>query len=392
LKIKSIRAVRIKLPKPGNTVKPRRPAWSKSAVRAMPVNLYPEFSRMPGETPGGGLGSVWVQVTAEDGTWGLGQAAFGDPVAAFVNTVIAPILEGRNCMAIEYLNDLVLRVSQRFGTSGTASTAMSGVDLALWDLKGKLLGEPVYSLLGGPVRESITCYATSDDLDWSQELGFTKFKITNPAHYSESDAGIRAVVDHVAQAREQVGQTRDLMINPVMSYNVEFALRLLEELKPYNLRWFEEPLVPTDAEGLAELRRSAPWVAIATGEDHHGRHAFLNLVEKRAVDIIQPDLSWGGGLTEAMKVHVIGEMAGIATIPHGGANTPFGQHFAMAATESPMAEFWMGTDPGIPLEDVSRIPGAAVPVNGKIVPSPAPGFGMEFEESDISKWPERTSD
>ena len=347
---------------------------------------------MPGETPGGGLGSVWVQVTAEDGTWGLGQAAFGDPVAAFVNTVIAPILEGRNCMAIEYLNDLVLRVSQRFGTSGTASTAMSGVDLALWDLKGKLLGQPVYSLLGGPVRESITCYATSDDLDWSQELGFTKFKITNPAHYSESDAGIRAVVDQVAQAREQVGQTRDLMINPVMSYNVEFALRLLEELKPYNLRWFEEPLVPTDAEGLAELRRSAPWVAIATGEDHHGRHAFLNLVEKRAVDIIQPDLSWGGGLTEAMKVHVIGEMAGIATIPHGGANTPFGQHFAMAATESPMAEFWMGTDPGVPLEDVSRIPGAAVPVNGKIVPSPAPGFGMEFEESDISKWPERTSE
>ena len=133
-------------------------------------------------------------------------------------------------------------------------------------------------------------------------------------------------------------------------------------------------------------------MAIATGEDHHGRHAFLNLVEKRAVDIIQPDLSWGGGLTEAMKVHVIGEMAGIATIPHGGANTPFGQHFAMAATESPMAEFWMGTDPGVPLEDVSRIPGAAVPVNGKIVPSPAPGFGMEFEESDISKWPERTSD
>ena len=392
MKIKSIRAVRIKLPKPAKTVKPRRPAWSKSAVRAMPVNLYPEFSRMPGETPGGGLGAVWVQVTAEDGTWGLGQAACGDPVAAFVNTVIAPILEGRNCMASEYLNDLVLRVSQRFGTSGTASTAMSGVDLALWDLKGKLLGQPVYSLLGGPVRESITCYATSDDLDWSQELGFTKFKITNPAHYSESDAGIRAVVDHVAQAREQVGQTRDLMINPVMSYNVEFALRLLEELKPYNLRWFEEPLVPTDAEGLAELRRSAPWVAIATGEDHHGRHAFLNLVEKRAVDIIQPDLSWGGGLTEAMKVHVIGEMAGIATIPHGGANTPFGQHFAMAATESPMAEFWMGTDPGVPLEDVSRIPGAAVPVNGKIVPSPAPGFGMEFEESDISKWPERTSD
>jgi L-rhamnonate dehydratase len=352
----------------------------------MPVNFYSEFSGKPGEMPGGGLGPVWVQVTAEDGTWGLGQCAFGEPVAAFVHTVIAPILEGRDALAIEHLNDLVLRVSQRFGTSGTASTAMGGVDLALWDLKGKIYGLPVYSLLGGPVRESITCYATSDDLDWSQELGFTKFKITNPSHYSEGDAGIKAVVDHVAQARERVGVEHDLMINPVMSYNVDFALRLLEELRPYNLRWFEEPLVPTDTAGLAHLRRSAPWVAIATGEDHHGRHAFLDLVEKRAADILQPDFTWGGGMTEAMKVHTIGEAAGIATIPHGGANNPFGQHFAMAATESPMAEYWMGTDPGVPLEETVRIPGTAVPVNGQIKPSSEPGFGMQFEPSDITDW------
>ena len=108
---------------------------------------------------------------AEDGTCGLGQYAFGDPVVVFVNTVIAPILEGRNCMAIEHLNDLMLRVSQRFGTSETASTARSGVDLTLRDLKGKILDQPVFSFLDGPVRESITCYATSDDLDWSQELG-----------------------------------------------------------------------------------------------------------------------------------------------------------------------------------------------------------------------------
>ena len=386
MKIKSIKAIRVKLPDSPNTTKSRRASWNKSARRAMPVNFYPEFSRRPDQMPGGDLKTVWVQAVAEDGTWGLGQCAFGDPVAAFVNTVIAPILEGRNCMAIEHLNDLMLRVSQRFGTSGTASTARSGVDLALWDLKGKILDQPVFSLLGGPVRKSITCYATSDDLDWSQELGFTKFKITNPSHYSEGDAGIKAVVEHVAQARAQIGIEHDLMINPVMSFNVEFAQRLLEELRPYHLRWLEEPLTPTDNEGLARLRRSAPWVAIATGEDHHGRHVFLDLVEKRAADILQPDLKWGGGLTEAMKVHTIGEAAGIATVPHGGANDPFGQHFAMAATESPMAEYWLGTDPGIPLADTTRIPGTVTPVNGKIVPSPEPGFGMQIEPDDISEW------
>jgi len=386
LKIKSIKAVHVRIPEPENRTPSRRPSWNNTAKRAMPINMYSEFSGLPGGMPGGGLGSVWVQVTAEDGTWGLGQCAFGEPVAAFVNTVIAPILEGRNCLATEHLYDLVLRTSHRFGTSGTASTAMGGVDLALWDLKGKILGLPVYSILGGPVRDSIICYATGDDLDWAQELGFTKFKITNPSHYSEGDAGIKAVVAHVAQARERVGADHDLMINPVMSYNVEFALRLLEELRPYNLRWFEEPLVPTDTAGLAHLRRSAPWVAIATGEDHHGRHAFLDLVEKRAADILQPDLTWGGGITEAMKVHTIGEAAGIATIPHGGANNPFGQHFAMAATESPMAEYWMGTDPGVPLEETVRIPGTSVPVDGKVTPSTEPGFGMEFESSDISDW------
>ena len=104
----------------------------------MPINMYSEFSRLPGGMPGGELESVWVQVTAEDGTWGLGQAAFGEPVAAFVNNVIAPVLKERDCLAIEHLNDLILRISQRFGTSGTASTAMGGVDLALWDLKGKI--------------------------------------------------------------------------------------------------------------------------------------------------------------------------------------------------------------------------------------------------------------
>lgn len=386
MKIKSVKAVRVKLRQPATNTPARHDSWNKSTKRAMPINMYSEFSGLPGGMPGGGLESVWVQVTAEDGTWGLGQAAFGEPVAAFVNNVIAPVLEGRDCLAIEHLNDIILRISQRFGTSGTASTAMGGVDLALWDLKGKIYRLPVYSLLGGPVRESITCYATSDDLDWSQELGFTKFKITNPSHYSEGDAGIRAVVAHVAQARERVGIEHDLMINPVMSYNVEFALRLLEQLRPYNLRWFEEPIVPTDTAGLAHLRRSAPWVAIATGEDHHGRHAFLDLVEKRAVDILQPDLTWGGGMTEAMKIHTIGEMAGMATIPHGGANNPFGQHFAMAAIESPMGEYWMDTDPGVPLEETIRIPGTAVPVNGKVTPSSEPGFGMEFEPSDISDW------
>lgn len=381
MKIKSIKVVRIKLPDIKTTKTPGRSSWANFSKRAMPLNYYSEFSRLPQKIPGNKLDNIWVKTTAEDGTWGIGQCGFGDPVISFINNIISPLLVGRNCMAIEYLNDLIMKVSYRFGSSGTASTAMSGVDLALWDLKGKLMQQPVYTLLGGPVRKSISCYATSDDIDWSKELGFTKFKISNPAHYIEGDSGIREVITHVDNARKIIGFDQDLMINPVMSYNVEFALRLLNKIRPYSLRWVEEPLIPTNIDGLAEIRKKAPWIAIATGEDHHGRHAFLDLVEKKAADILQPDLQWGGGLTEAMKIHSIGESAGIATIPHGGANLPFGQHFAMAAVESPMAEFWLGSDPGIPL--TASIPGTPIPINGKITPSKEPGFGIEIEEKDI---------
>lgn len=236
------------------------------------------------------------------------------------------------------------------------------------------------------MRDHIELYATNDHLDWSQELGFTRFKITNPAHYSEGDEGLKRIEEHVALARDAVGPEAELMINPVMSFNVEFTLRLAERLRPYNLRWLEEPLPPHDIEGHTELKRSVTWIPLATGEDHRGRFEFAKLIEKRAVDIVQPDISWGGGLSETMKVYTIASTAGILTIPHGGANTPWGQHFAMAAPESPYQEFWLGTAPGIPLEEVVPIPGMAMPINGKIKPSDSPGFGMEIQDDWVRPW------
>jgi L-rhamnonate dehydratase len=349
----------------------------------LPINKYPEFSRLPGRMPGMGGGQVWVQVVAEDGTWGLGVCSFGRTVAAVIDDVFAPLLTGRDCLATEFLNDLMWRTMQRLGAAGHAAVAQSGIDLALWDLKGKLLQLPVYRLLGGPCRDKIRLYATGDDLDWSEELGFTAFKVTNPAHYAMGIEGLNAVEDKIAKARETIGWNAELMLNAVMSYNVSFASQLAFRLRPYHLRWLEEPLIPTDLEGHIELKKAVPFLPIATGEDHHGRHAFRQLVEHRCVDVVQPDLKWCGGLSEAVKIYTIAEAAGIETIPHGGANTPFGQHFAFAMPESPMAEYWLGTAPGIPLAEVCPIPGMAMPKDGYLIPSDAPGFGMEVEEAWI---------
>jgi L-rhamnonate dehydratase len=104
------------------------------------------------------------------------------------------------------------------------------------------------------------------------------------------------------------------------------------------------------------------------------------------VNVLQPDIRFCGGLSEALKIYTIGEAAGVITIPHDAVATPWGQHFAIALPESPMAEFWMGSDPGIPLEEVSPIPGVPVPKDGYVTPSDAPGFGMEIKEEWIRPW------
>lgn len=386
MKIKQIRAVQVNIPRAPAKSKPRRANWNNHAARALPINKYPEFTRLAGKMPGAGGPDVWVQVTAEDGTSGLGTCSFGAPIAAWIDSVYAPLLEGRDCMAIEYLNDLMWRSSQQVGSGGVATVAQSGVDLALWDLKGKLLKQPVYSLIGGPCREKIWCYATSDDVDWSMELGFTAFKVSNPAHYESGIEGINLVEEKIAKAREMIGKKSELMYNPVMSFNVEFAVRLADRLRPYGLRWFEEPLIPADLEGHIELKRQINWVPIATGEHHRGRWPFRQLVEKRAADILQPDIKWSGGLSELIKIHTIGEAAGLATVPHVGAGTPFGQHFGMAMPESPIAEYWMGSDPGVPLDEVCPIPGMSMPKDGYVRPSDAPGFGMEIKPEWVIPW------
>ena len=156
MKLKTLRAVHVDLPVPRPKTPARRAPWPESSPRAMPINYYPQFSRQPQDMPGNvGLSEVWVQAIAEDGTFGLGKCSFGQPVASYIDHVIAPVLEGQNCMAIELMNDLVNRGGHRHGLAGIVATALAGVDIALWDLKGKLLDRPVYEILGGPVRDRI---------------------------------------------------------------------------------------------------------------------------------------------------------------------------------------------------------------------------------------------
>ncbi len=382
MKIKHVRCIQLNTPvvKPGPNT---RPGWNSYAIRSRPIARFSNYTRVDGNQPGT-IGKVWVQITADDGTYGLGSCALGPMAAPLIDYFIAPMIEGRDPFAIELLNDLIWRSHETF-QGGIATAAQSGVDLALWDLKGKLLERPVYELIGGPSHKSVDLYATGDDLEWMRELGFKRFKISNPFFYEQGSEGLAQLEEHVAHARDVVGNDAELMINPVMSFNADMALRVAERLRPYKLRWLEEPLPPWDLEGHKELKRSMTWTALATGEHHYGRKSFQQLIAARAVDIVQPDIEWTGGFSETLKIYTYAEAAGIETITHMGGNTAWGQHFAYAMPESSQAEWFMDTDVGQPVAD-KLMPGVPAMKDGRVTPSDAPGFGLEIPEDWIVPW------
>lgn len=143
----------------------RRPPWTKDAEVAGPMSGHPRFEKLRSTWRyDGGVGCL---VTAEDGTFGFGVSRYDQPVIHLINDHFGPLLEGENCMATEKLWDFMMRMSTPYGTSGIPSYAISAVDLALWDLKGKLLTTPVFELAGGPVKDDLFVYATGNDTDWN---------------------------------------------------------------------------------------------------------------------------------------------------------------------------------------------------------------------------------
>ncbi len=386
MKIVDVRPVTVAFPKK-TPPKGTKENWHQYLPRGLPMNRFEDWPpTVPGKTPGFRGREVWVKVTAEDGTFGLGRTSFGAPVAELVRGEYAELLVGRDALATEFLNGLMWEASRRHGTLGHSCVAISGIDLALWDLKGKLLNLPVCRLLGGPSRTKIPLYATTNDVEWALELGFTSIKLPNQIHWSQGLDGLHILEDQIAAARELVGPRVDLMLNPVMAFDVEFAIRVAELLKKYSFRWMEEPLIPENIRGLAAIKRAVPAMAIATGEDHHTMYPFREMLEQGAVDIVQPDIQWCGGLSELVKINALAEAHGVKMVPHAAMNTPFGQHLVAALVNCPLGEFHISSDVGVPLEHSHLVPGCAVPKDGFIEISDAPGFGIEVKEEWISDW------
>jgi len=379
VKIKSVQAMRLVRPATERVATPRRPAWVEDAEVANPMSRFPEYKRhrklwMPKWE------GVWVKVTAEDGTYGLGPCSYGRPVAAVIEDHFAEHLVGQEALAIERMWDMMFRMSKPYGTVGLASVAMSGVDLALWDLAGKLQGRPVYELLGGKVRDRIFTYATGNDTDWQLELGFKAVKLACPYGPADGLWGLEQNEALVAKTRALVGDSVEIMLDCYMAFDVEYTVRLAERLRPYRLKWIEEYLIPEDLDGHVAVRERLPWQTLATGEHMYTPWPFRWLIERRALDILQPDMNWVGGLTACRRIAEMADSAGITVMLHGGANSSYGQHLTCAMPNMPWGEYFVGTPPGVPLGGVMTELGNPTPQDGWVTPNDGPGFGVQIPE------------
>ncbi len=386
MKIKEIQAVKLNIPSRVNKhTPPRRPSWVESAEVANPMSKYPRFKRhrsrwMPK------WGDVFVKVTVEDGTWGLGQTSFGNPVATIIDGHFAPMLAGENCFAIEKIWDMMFRMSKPYGSLGLTSCAMSAVDLALWDVIGKIKNQPVYELLGGPVRDRLFAYATGNDTDWQIELGFKAVKLACPYGPADGLSGLNANEKLVAETREFVGDSVEIMLDCYMAFDVDYTIRLARRLKPYRLKWIEEFLIPEDIDGHVKVRNAVNWVSLASGEHLYTRWPFKQLIESGCLDILQPDIYWVGGITECVKICHMADAAGLTVIFHGGGLTQYGLHLSAAMPNTPWVEYFVGTPPGVPLEETKPFEGETVPKDSYIAPNEGPGFGLEVKQEWITPY------
>jgi L-rhamnonate dehydratase len=353
---------------------------------ATPMSVYEDFRATRSSFGLNVLGTLVVEVEADDGTVGVGVSTGGPPAAWLVEHHLARFVEGKRADELELMWDQMWRATLFYGRKGLVLNAISGIDLALWDLLGRLRDEPVHAMIGGAVRDEISFYATGPRPDLAKELGFVGGKLPLVHGPAEGDEGLRRNVELAAEMRSRVGDADGFFLayDCWMALTVEYTLKLIEALRPYRFKWVEEFLPPDDYWGYAEVRRRAPRdLLVTTGEHEGSRWGFRMLIDLGCCDIVQPDVGWCGGLTELLKISAYAAAHGVLVIPHG--SSVYSYHFVVTRPESPFAEFLMMAPDAASVVPMFTplLQGEPVPEGGRIRASAldAPGFGVELDRS-----------
>ena len=341
-------------------------------------------------------GWVIVEIFTDAGHVGIGNAALSPRLTKqAIDLYLAPLLIGADPFDVEFLWQLMYRKTMAFGRKGVGMTAISAVDIALWDILGKAANQPVFKLLGGRTKARIPVYASrlySQPLDTLgaeakkyKDAGYTAMKMRFGWGPIDGPAGMQKNVDLVRTIREVVGDGVDIMADAYMGWNLDYARRMIPLLERFNLRWLEEPVVPDDLHGYASLKQMGR-IPIAGGEHAFTQFEFRDLLEMRALDYIQFDTNRVGGITQARKISALAESFSVPVVPHAGQMHNY--HIVMASLNSPMAEFFPPVDVEVGNELFWYIfDGEPSPVNGSIdLRDDLPGLGLTIKEHALSKF------
>ena len=371
-------------------------------VQIRSIEAIPLSFRLPeGKTVRLGVGAttkrdaIIVKVVSDDGVIGYGEAHPGRSPGAIVSLIhntLAPMLTG---LSVHDTNSVWTRVNRMqlssHGLGAGAALALSGIDMALWDLRAKSLGIPLYSLLGGS-RKSIAAYAGGIS------MGFQAPDALADEAQSYVDRGYRAVklrlgdnpkddIARVQRVRIQLGDQIAILVDANTSYSVSDARAVLPSLEDCKVAWLEEPFGCNDFGAYRQAAQLTKGVALAAGENHYTRFEFARLIEERAVSILQPDLSKSGGISEGLKIAAMASAWGLPVHPHSsatGINHLASIHFLASIDNGGYFEACVSAFN--PLRDMFGSP-FSIDQEGFVQPSTVPGIGLEIDESVFAKFP-----
>jgi len=337
-----------------------------------------------------------VEVETDSGLVGLGNVALAPRIAKqIIDLYLAPMIIGGDPFDYEYHWQRMYRSTLAWGRKGIGMAAISAVDIALWDIMGKAVGRPVFKLLGGRTKEKIPCYASKlyrSDLNEMQreaqsylDQGFQAMKMRFGYGPKDGPEGVRKNLDAVTALREVIGYDRDLMLECYMGWNLDYAKRILPKLEKFEPRWLEEPVIADDIDGYAELNRLTS-IPISGGEHEFTPYGFRQLLERKAVSVIQYDTNRVGGITAAHKINALAEAFSVPVIPHAGQMHNY--HLTLSTLASPMSEFFPVHDVEIGNELFYYIfKGDPVPVNGFLdLDDDLPGLGLTLNDAYLDQF------
>lgn len=311
--------------------------WLIDSDISNPMSKYPEYRKSRVSWGINVLGSFCVEIEATDGTKGFATGFGGPPACWLVKSHFLRFLQDADPRDLNLIWDKMFRASMFYGRKGLPIAVISVIDLALWDLLGKIRNEPVYKMIGGATRERLDFYCTGCNPVAAKEMGFWGGKVALPFGPDEGHVGLKKNVEFLRKHREAVGPDFPIMVDCYMSLTVPYAIELATATEDLNINWFEEVLHPDDFDGFALLKRAHPKIKWTTGEHEYTRYGFRKLIEGRNLDILQPDVMWVGGMTELLKVAAQAAAYDIPVVPH--ASGPYSYHFVVSQQNTPFQEY-----------------------------------------------------